>query len=71
MSSTVAQGGDERDSDADDDAGGEGFVPASITAVWANKTFYAYVHMVLLLTGVLQDLSAWAERCPCHDAVQA
>ena len=52
-----------------DDDGGV-FSAAAITEVVKSAWFLAYTRMVVLLGETVEALTAWAERCPCHDSVQ-
>ena len=56
--------------DGDDDDDSKTFQPAEITKVLGAPMFRGYLSMVLVLNQALEELAAWAERCPCHDALQ-
>ena len=56
--------------DGDDEDFAKRFQPAEITKVLCDPMFRGYLSMVLVLNQALEELAAWAERCPCHDALQ-
>ena len=71
---------DEEQEPADEEDGdneGEGhaaaaaFQPKEISRVLRSATFRAYLKMVMLLDYAVAELSAYAERCPCHEHVQS
>ena len=41
-----------------------------IIAVLHDPLFRAYLHLVVEVNGTLAELSAWVERCPCHEHFQ-
>ena len=70
-------GRDEEQAEADgedgdgDDEGGHGSHPKEISRVLRSSTFRAFLKMVMLLDYAVAELSAWAERCPCHEHIQS
>ena len=42
-----------------------------IARLLRDSHFRSYLKMVLCLGTVLEELVGWAERCPCHEAIQA
>ena len=56
---------------ADGGNGGATITPDSITALVKDEVFSALLTVVLLLGDVLQEMTRWSERCPCHEKVQA
>ena len=49
---------------------GAAFQPQEISQVLRDPMFEAYLHLVLEVNGTLVELSAWLERCPCHQHIQ-
>ena len=41
-----------------------------MSSVARDSFFNAYVHMIVLVGAVLQEMAGWAERCPCHEHLQ-
>lgn len=49
----------------------DGFSPSDVSTVLHDITVQAGVALVCTLDGLLQKMSAWCERCPCHEHIQA
>ncbi len=41
------------------------------TSAIRSKVFWAYCHMILLLSSTLELCSGWSEGCECHDTVRS
>ncbi|CAE7355853.1 unnamed protein product [Symbiodinium sp. KB8] len=35
-------------------------------SAWTSRYFWSYLKFILLLGGIVDDLSTWGEACPCH-----
>ncbi|CAE7788549.1 unnamed protein product [Symbiodinium sp. CCMP2592] len=61
--------------DEDDDAGEQRgsetrFSPERFSAVLKDPVFFGYFDMILMLSGCIEQVSQWAESCPCHQDLQ-
>ena len=63
------EGYQQRESADDHDAGEGGgvFSPAAITACLQSNFFCVYTTMIMSVLGIVEDLTAWFESCPCHE----
>ena len=69
-----AHGGAGAENDADDEGGGQRaatrFSPERFTSILKDPMFFAYFDTVLKLSNAIEQLSHWAESCPCHEDLQ-
>ena len=48
----------------------DGFSISDVSTVVKDLWLNAFVELVVELDGVMQNMVAWCERCPCHDHIQ-
>eukprot|EP00969_Alexandrium_andersonii_P138179 6111075-Alexandrium_andersonii.AAC.1 len=48
----------------------DGFKPADISSALNNKLRICYTFFITTVNSVLEEASAWSERCPCHERIQ-
>jgi hypothetical protein len=44
------------------------FQPQRVTEILKDNLFHGYFRMILIVQGIADELTAWCEGCPCHEA---
>ena len=62
--------GDEEDDTGERRRSETRFSPERFSAVLKDPMFFGYFDMILMLSGCIEQISQWAESCPCHGDLQ-